>query len=185
MKIAVCPYCGKRLSYIEAFMNRKKGEYFCNKCGKESNVYFKKSLIIPYIFALLIGISLTLIFIFTKEKAVVFYLFLVLVPFLIFYAVCPYYLKLKPIKKYMDSLYNTNFELQINQKKDENNETYFQSFQQDGESIINTDVFDTIKQERGMVIDSTEEKTKAFSKYEDISSNSRKDENLDKTKRIM
>lgn len=182
MKIAVCPYCGKRLSYFEAFLNRRKGEYFCNKCGKESNIYFKRSLFVPYLIALLIGVAVTVFYIISKDLAVLFYMFLVLVPFIVFYIICPYFLKLKPMKKYMDSLYNTNYELQLNQKKEE--ETIFNADIDSNDPIINTDIFDAIKNDRGAVSDSVEQTTRAFSKYEDISSSSQKENDLDKTKRI-
>lgn len=182
MKIERCPYCGKRLSYFEAFSYRRSGEYFCNKCGKESNVYFKRTLLIPYVIALIIGILVALFFILTKEKTVLLFMFLALIPFIVFYILCPYFLKLRPMKKYMDSLYNTNYELQLNQKREEE-QIFNPEASEDDEPIINTDVFDAIKNERGAVVDSTQEKTKSFSRYEDISSSSA-DKDLDKTKRI-
>ena len=39
MKLAKCPYCGRRLSYLTAQQHKKKGEYLCSRCKKESNVY--------------------------------------------------------------------------------------------------------------------------------------------------
>ena len=32
-----CPYCGKRISYFTALSIRRRGEYYCKRCKKESN----------------------------------------------------------------------------------------------------------------------------------------------------
>ena len=39
-----CPYCGKRISYFTALSIRRRGEYYCKKCKKDSNVHIKKTI---------------------------------------------------------------------------------------------------------------------------------------------
>ena len=41
-----CPYCGKRLPYFSAYMSRRKAEYVCPRCGKESRVIISKAVIV-------------------------------------------------------------------------------------------------------------------------------------------
>jgi hypothetical protein len=49
--LPVCPYCGRRSGYLESLALRKKGEFFCPKCGGLSNIEFDG---IMYYFAFLI-----------------------------------------------------------------------------------------------------------------------------------
>mgnify|MGYP000290875627 FL=1 len=46
MKMRKCPYCGRRISYASSFASRRKAEYICQKCGKESKVAVDKKVIL-------------------------------------------------------------------------------------------------------------------------------------------
>ena len=48
MKMRKCPYCGRRISYTSSFASRRKAEYICQKCGKESKVAVDKKVICFY-----------------------------------------------------------------------------------------------------------------------------------------
>ena len=52
MKMRKCPYCGRRISYTSSFASRRKAEYICQKCGKESKVAVDKKVILFFIVAL-------------------------------------------------------------------------------------------------------------------------------------
>ena len=71
MKISKCPYCSKQLTFFQAFFLRSKGEYFCNKCKKESNVMIRKALILPFIIALLLSLVILFLFFVIYRKAAV------------------------------------------------------------------------------------------------------------------
>ena len=48
MKIKKCPYCSKRVSYISGFASRRKSEYICTQCGKESKVVINKMIFVAF-----------------------------------------------------------------------------------------------------------------------------------------
>jgi transposase-like protein len=51
MKMRKCPYCGRRISYTSAFASRRKAEFVCQKCGKESKVVVNKKVILIFVVA--------------------------------------------------------------------------------------------------------------------------------------
>ncbi|MGN1051064.1 MAG: hypothetical protein ACI4QE_02055, partial [Acutalibacteraceae bacterium] len=100
MKLTRCPYCGKKLSYTEAFLEKSKGEYKCAKCDRESNIFIEKKIILYFVLALLVAlITMLLIILYIPNKSFFSFL-LTLIPFCIFYIFVPYFVKLKPLKKY-------------------------------------------------------------------------------------
>ncbi len=75
-----CPYCGKSMGYVSAYASRRKAEYVCPHCGKESRVVISK-LIIP-IFVIAAGIALAIMVL----------------------ALSPKFVCLEPLKKYQTSM---------------------------------------------------------------------------------
>ena len=61
MKAKKCPYCSKRISYISGFSSRRKSEYICTRCGKESKVIINKMIFVGFALAVAVaaGIMLT------------------------------------------------------------------------------------------------------------------------------
>ena len=58
MKMRKCPYCGRRISYTSSFASRRKAEYICQKCGKESKVAVDKKVILFFIVAVVISLAI-------------------------------------------------------------------------------------------------------------------------------
>lgn len=58
MKMRKCPYCGRRISYASSFASRRKAEYICQKCGKESKVAVDKKVILFFIVAVVISLAI-------------------------------------------------------------------------------------------------------------------------------
>ena len=82
MKLAKCPYCGRRLSYPSAFMYKSKGEYKCNRCKKESNVFINKKMWLAFTLTMMVAIvAMILIIMFLADKSIFTFLF-VMIPFL-------------------------------------------------------------------------------------------------------
>ena len=44
-----CPYCGKKITYGQRFSSRRKAEFVCPRCGKESRVVINKKVILVFI----------------------------------------------------------------------------------------------------------------------------------------
>ena len=52
-----CPYCGRRISYAARFSSRRKAEYVCPRCGKESRVVINKTVILVFIICAILCIG--------------------------------------------------------------------------------------------------------------------------------
>ena len=186
MKITKCPYCGKQLTFMQAFVIRNRGEYFCNKCKKESNILIRKSLLGPFIGATAISVLFLLIFFFATDRTNLFFMLLVALPFFGFYMLTPFYVELKPRKKHMDVLYDTGMiDSPITSPDPTMAKTsrVIPTFVDDvvltdhDKPVINADVFNAIKEDRKVMEQQSSGDTKSFSRFENISSN----KNLDAT----
>lgn len=174
-----CPYCGKRISYFTALSIRRRGEYYCKKCKKESNVHINKTIWVMYFAALVIALIIVGFFIFVTSKQNPWFVLFVAVPFLLFFLFSPLFVRLRPKKKFQDSLYDTDM---MNTPIIEPDPTMASSAktapafiddpsygQTEYKPTINPDVFNAIKDERKIVSD-VDGGTKAFDKFEAISS---------------
>lgn len=99
MKKTRCPYCGKKLNYFQAFIERKKGEHTCRNCGKNSTVYFSKSYKLVIGITVVLAVVLVIISISPYFISDLWGMLWVAIPFLLLYLITPFFLKLVPIKK--------------------------------------------------------------------------------------
>ena len=143
-----CPYCGKRLPYFSAYMSRRKAEYVCPRCGKESRVVISKGVIVNFLICAVISVLIIAAWIVTKTTSNPIGIVLATVPLLIFLIVSPKYVRLEALKKYQKSMearkagleYSDSFALDsIDEDKNSLDSTQFS---------INADVFNKIKAER-------------------------------------
>ena len=174
MKLTKCPYCSKPLSFFQAFFIRSKGEFFCNKCKKESNVMIKKALLLPFFIALLISIAILMLFLFKTDRTNLWFMFFVAIPFIIFYLLTPFYVELKPRKKHMDVLYDTQIVESPFMDPDPTVAKTSKVIPQfvddvvltdDDKPVINTEIFNAIK-ERKVVEEESGGDTRSFVKIE-------------------
>ena len=174
-----CPYCGKTVSYFGAFLLRRRGEYFCKRCKKESNVYIKKTIWILFLFMLALAVSALLFYLFLTDRENIWFMLIVAIPFLIFYLCSPLFIRLRPKKKFQDSLYDTEMvDTPIADPDPTMAKTakVVPAFVDDivlGDDeyrpAIDSSVFNAIKEERKIVAD-TDGGTKSFDRFENISS---------------
>lgn len=104
MKIKKCPYCSKRVSYIAGFSSRRKSEYICTRCGKESKVVINKMIFIGFALAVAIAALIMLYWIKSDNISNPLGILLVAVPFVIFMLISPLFLNYVPLKKYKKSM---------------------------------------------------------------------------------
>ncbi|WP_407383873.1 hypothetical protein [Ruminococcus sp.] len=179
-----CPYCGKRVSYFTALSIRRRGEYYCKKCKKESNVHINKTIWVLFIVVLVISLIIMGYYIFMTNRENFLFVLLVAVPFLFFYLFSPLFVRLRPKKKFQDSLYDTDM---VNAPMADPDPTMASSAKvapafiddltlsdEKYSPTINSDVFNAIKEERKVVAD-TQGGTKAFDRFENISSSGNPD----------
>ena len=183
-----CPYCGKKISYAKAMTVRRQGEYYCNKCKKESNVLIKKTIWILFIAMLVLALIIMGFYLLLTNRENPIFIILVFIPFLIFYLFSPIFVRLRPKKKFQDSLYDTEM---VNTPMADPDPTMASSAKvapafvddivlgdEDYKPAINSDIFNAIKEERKIVED-TDGGTKPFDRNE-ISS----DSNIDSTRTV-
>lgn len=177
MKISKCPYCSKQLTFFQAFFLRSKGEYFCNKCKKESNVMIRKALILPFIIALLLSLVILFLFLFKTDRSNLWFMFFVTIPFIIFYFITPFFVELRPRKKHMDVLYDTEMVESPFMDPDPTvakTSKVVPAFVDDvvltdhDKPVINAEIFNAIK-ERKVVEEESSGDTKSFFKVESSS----------------
>ena len=153
MKVKKCPYCGKRISYASVFSSRRKAEYVCERCGKESRVVINRQIIIAFILCALIAVAIMVAWIFWGLSNNPFGVLLVAVPLIIFTMISTKFLRFEPLKKYKKSMearkagieYSDNLMVS---ELEENEAPASSSFENSGQFQLNTDVFNKIKAER-------------------------------------
>lgn len=158
MKMRKCPYCGRRISYTSAFASRRKAEFVCQKCGKESKVAVNKKVILIFILAVVISLAIMSGWIMAGLSSNPLGILLVAIPLIIFAALTPSFVHYEPFKKYKKSMeakkagiaYSDNL-LTSELDKDDNYTFPSINTQQnevDDNFEINTDVFNKIRAER-------------------------------------
>lgn len=174
-----CPYCDKEISYVKAMSIRRRGEYYCPKCKKESNIHIKKTIWIFFIAMVILALAILGFYLFMTNRENILFMLFVMIPFIIFYLVCPIFVRLRPKKKFQDSLYDTEM---VNTPISTPDPTVASTAKvtpafvddivlgdEDYKPAINSDVFNAIKEERKVVAD-TDGGTKSFDRFENISS---------------
>lgn len=94
-----CPYCGKKLGYFQAFIEKKRGEHTCSHCGRNSTIFFSTTYKVLIVLAILLAVALVIISINPYFIFGLWGMLWVAVPFIILYIITPFFLKLVPIKK--------------------------------------------------------------------------------------
>jgi len=173
-----CPYCGKKISFFKAFMIRRRGEYYCKRCKKVSNIHIKKTIWIFFFFVLMMALATMGYYLLFADKEKLSYVIFTFVIFVLFYLFSPLFIRLRPKIKTQDSLYDT--EMVDNTEPDPTmakNAKVVPAFvddvvlgDEDIKPTINSEIFNAIKEER-KIVGETDGGTKSFDKFENISSN--------------
>lgn len=137
MKGKKCPYCGRRISYLTVFHDKKHGVYECNRCKKESKIKVDKKLII---FFLILVLLIVLYIIFWKSSGLYnnfFSIIPVIVVLIAFYFCTPFFIKFVPLKRFLDD---------IERKKE--TQTAVEEPEAPKEFVFDKKIFDEIKNKR-------------------------------------
>lgn len=147
-----CPYCGKRISYTASFSNRRNAEYVCPRCGKESKVKIKSSILILFALFALLSIAIMVVWNVLGLSNNPLGIVLVALPLIIFLFLSPKFVYYEPLKKYKKSMeakkagitYSDNLLI-----SDFDEEPFkVRTAQDNGQFQINTDVFNKIRDKR-------------------------------------
>ncbi len=96
VRLPKCPHCGKRVNPFLAWSVKSQGEYVCGSCGSFSNIRLAKPLYVMGLIAVLLAAILLLIFFLTGSMNL-YLLLLMLVPFLAFTVISPFFVRLEKI----------------------------------------------------------------------------------------
>ena len=98
MKEKKCPYCGQKVSYVTAIMEKEKGEHTCKKCGRNATIYFVKALRAAIIAAIAVSAVILAVWLVIGDYTNLWGMLWVFLPFLVFYACTPLFYRLVPLK---------------------------------------------------------------------------------------
>ena len=144
-----CPYCGKRMSYLSAYFSRRKAEYVCERCGKESRVVISKIIIPIFIIAAVISLAIMGLWWFFKLLSNPLGILLVAAPLIIFLFFTPKFVQLEPLKKYRKSMEAKKAGIEYSDNLTALDfEDVPTSLENSGQFKINSDLFNQIKSER-------------------------------------
>ena len=97
-KIRACPYCGRKVSYIEALSEVNSGEHTCPGCSANSNISYNKKIYIPTAIVLVAAVAAAiLLFKLNIIKNLLLASAIVLIPFAFFFFMTPLYFNLEAI----------------------------------------------------------------------------------------
>lgn len=132
-----------------------------------------------YFAALVIALIIMGYYMLLTDRENLWFVLLVAFPFILFYLFSPLFVRLRPKKKFQDSLYDTDM---VNTPNTDPDPTMAATAKvtpafvddivlgdDDYKPAINSDIFNAIKEERKVVAD-TDGGTRAFDKFENISS---------------
>ena len=145
-----CPYCGRRMSYINAYFSRRKAQYTCTRCGKESRVVISKIIIPVFIIVAVISLAIMGLWFLFKLLSNPLGILLVAAPLVIFLLFTPKFVYLEPLKKYKKSMEakKAGMEYSDNLVAAEFDEDMNTSLENSMQFKINSDLFNQIKSER-------------------------------------
>ena len=168
-----CPYCGKRISYFTALSIRRRGEYYCKKCKKESNVHIKKTIWVLFFAAVVFALIIMGYYLLITDRRNPWFIFFVAVPFLLFYLFSPFFVRLRPKKNDTEMVNTPMVDPDPTMASSAKTAPAFIDdlaySDREYQPAINPDVFKAIKGER-KAVEEVDGGTKAFDKFENISS---------------
>lgn len=151
MKIKKCPYCSKRIPYISVFSSRRKAEYVCNRCGKESRVIIDKKILLAFALAVSVSLAIMSGWMLAEWSNNPLGILFVALPLVLFTLLSTKFLRFEPLKKYKKSMearkagiaYSDNL---VTAELEEDKGSF--SLPDTGSFQINSDVFNKIREER-------------------------------------
>ena len=104
MRKKKCPYCGRRVPYSVCFGRRRKAEYVCPRCGRESRVYISRSVIFAFLICAILSIALFVLWVYLKMTYNPLGIVAVAIPLIIFGLISPRFVNFEPLKKYKKTM---------------------------------------------------------------------------------
>ena len=104
MKRKKCPYCGRRVSYSSAFNSRRKAEYVCKRCGRESRVVINRTVIPVFIICAVLSAVVFFLWVYFRMTYNPLGILAVALPLIIFGIISPKFVRFEPLRKYKKTM---------------------------------------------------------------------------------
>ena len=137
MKGKKCPYCGRRISYLTIFHEKKHGVFECTRCKKESKVKIDKRLIISFIILVLFIILYTVFWRTSGYYNNILGIIPPIIVLIVFYFCTPFFIKFVPLKRFLDDI-DRKPESQVSTEETNTSQEF----------VFNKKIFDEIKNKR-------------------------------------
>lgn len=98
VKLPRCPYCHKKISYPGAMFLKTKGEFSCGSCKCISNVVISRGAFALASMVCIVALLIVVLYSISGDHGSFLGLACVFAPFLIFYIMIPFFVKLAPCK---------------------------------------------------------------------------------------
>lgn len=95
-----CPYCGRRISYLTTFNEKKRGMHICARCKKESKIKTDMRLIIAFIAVCLMVVMFMIVWNGSGNYNSIWGVVIVAAALVLFYFCTPLFIRYVPLKKY-------------------------------------------------------------------------------------
>lgn len=154
-----CPYCGKRISYFSSYFSRRKAEFVCPRCKKESRVVINKFVILAFVICALISVAVMVLWLMLGYASNPLGILLVAIPLIVFALISPRFVRYEPLKKYKKSMEarKAGIEYSDNLLVSEIDDTGSTASYDSGAFHINSDIFNEIKAERSIAKEQAEQ----------------------------
>lgn len=96
LKLPRCPYCHRKISFLGAYFLKTKGEYCCDTCKCISNVVINRSIYGIASLTCVLSLLILVLYSYFGDHGSLLGILLVLLPFIIFYAFVPFFVRLEP-----------------------------------------------------------------------------------------
>lgn len=96
LKLPRCPYCHRKISFFGAAFLKTKGEYCCDTCKCISNVVINRSIYGIASITCVLSLLILVLYSYFGDHGNIFGVLLVLLPFIVFYALVPFFVRLEP-----------------------------------------------------------------------------------------
>ncbi len=151
MKRKKCPYCGRRVSYSSAFNSRRKAEYVCKRCGRESRVVINRTVIPVFIICAVLSAVIFFLWVFFHMTHNPLGIAAVALPMIVFGIISPRFVRFEPLRKYKKTMEAKRAGIAFSDNlltASSDDET---GVDNSGAFKINPDLFSQIKSERSSV----------------------------------
>ncbi len=98
LRLSRCPYCHKKVSYLGSMFLKTKGEYNCSSCKCISDVVISRAAYAIASGVCILALLIVVLYSISGDRGSILGILLVLAPFLVFYLIVPFLVRLAPCK---------------------------------------------------------------------------------------